>query len=299
MTAATSSPNHRRWLGGLAVVGVVVAVIAGSALLRVDEKTVGSATPNPAADRTRRTEPETPGESSDPAARATGVNQAPDRTGPASTATDTLESFMAAAKTLDNQLHAAAATINAAGPPWVAISDEVRDSVRDAEIGPVANAIPAGMPDELLQSVIAVYSDLVSRRGAMESFTYERDAVQPLTDDMLLAELGNGHAAAVRFDRDLDALASLASSTPAFTVPPGDSRAHAEVSLHTQYVDLLNSGCDGRGGAIITELPSIEWGQTVRGSETADGLIGVGDAVFDFTAELGSDGTWSVGIVAC
>jgi hypothetical protein len=81
-------------------------------------------------------------------------------------------------------------------------------AVQAAAPGPVAQTIPAGLPRDVLQSVILVYSDLSSRRLAMESFSSAPDLpYQPID---LLAELANGHAAAERFDDDLAGLRSLA-----------------------------------------------------------------------------------------
>jgi hypothetical protein len=291
------SPNPRRWLGGLAALAVIVGAGYTVAVLRDDENAAQS---DVAVPETRPTAaPTSPVVATDTAAPHSEASPVADDPGSPATATAALAGFFAASRTLDGQLRAAATAINGAGPPWPTIGDQVRTVVRDAEITPAATAIPAGMPDRLRQTVLVVYSDLVSRRQAMASFTHLRDSEPSLTDDMLLAELGNGHAAALRFDRDLRALELLASSTPAFTVAPNDSRARAEVLLLIAYVDGLNGGCDGRGGEIVTELPSIVWEPITTETYTADGGIGFGDELFHFTAVPDLDGTWQVALNAC
>jgi len=83
--------------------------------------------------------------------------------------------------------------------------------VRAAHPEPVAEATPAGLPRELLQSVVFAYSELSSRRAAMESFSYARAGGEVQGRD-LLGELGNDHEAAERFDADLASARALAAS---------------------------------------------------------------------------------------
>jgi hypothetical protein len=201
-----------------------------------------------------------------------------------------LAPFFSAAAAVDDQLHAAADAINGAGPPWETVTEDVAGTVRAADAAVVAGTVPAGLPDDLLRSVILVYSDLASRRAAMQSFA---DAGTPFdTDDALLAELDNGHAAATRFDSDLAAARSLAGSTPSVMVAPPDSREAAEVLLLVQYVDTSNAGCESRGGAVVAELPAITW------ESDNGGTIGTPPADIAFSATLGPDG-YQVEIMAC
>jgi hypothetical protein len=165
-------------------------------------------------------------------------------------------------------------------------------TVRAAELAPVAEAIPAGLPHDLLQSVILAYSDLSSRRAAMQSFAYARAAGETVHGD-LLAELGNGHAAAERFDTDLASARSLAASQPPVPVAAPDSRAAAELLLLLDYVHKANAGCDSRGGAVVTQLPPIVW------ESDAGGTIGSGLGAIEFEATLGPDGHWAAYIIAC
>jgi hypothetical protein len=64
---------------------------------------------------------------------------------------EVLDPFFAAAVTFDTQLRAAAAAINATGPPWEQIGVDVARQVRAADLDPVASAIPVGLPHDLLQ----------------------------------------------------------------------------------------------------------------------------------------------------
>ncbi|HEX2362047.1 MAG TPA: hypothetical protein VHI11_08260 [Jiangellaceae bacterium] len=215
-----------------------------------------------------------------------------------------LATFLSAAATLDGQLHEAAAAINAAGPPWV-ITETVARKVLAGDLEPVARVIPAGLPPDLLRSVILVYSDLASRRAAMQSFASAHDDnPRRERDAEWLAELANGHEAATRFDADLAATRSLAAATPPIAAVPADSRLVAEKLLLVQFVEKGNFGCNARGGAVLTELPVIIW-VPPSWNPDADGTIGGRNAGtedgagIDFTADFGPDGGWHVEITAC
>jgi hypothetical protein len=214
-------------------------------------------------------------------------------------AADVLTPFLAAAETLDAQLRAAATAINAGGPPWTGVSQEMADAVQAAALEPVAETIPPGLPDDLLQSVILVYSDLSSRRHAIESFSSAPDLPHQPID--LLAEVANGHAAAARFDDDVAALRSRAESTPPVTIGRSDSREAAETLLLVRFVELANGGCDSRGGSVFPELPSLDWISSAApdapdiGVPDWDGHVGG----IEFSADLGPDGTWEITIWAC
>lgn len=241
---------------------------------------------------TERTVPST-------AAPAATADQTTTTTALEPSAVEVLEPFLAAAETLDAQLQAAATAINAGGPPWTGVSQEMADAVQAAALEPVAETIPPGLPHDLLQSVILVYSDLSSRRHAMESFSSAPDLPHGPVD--LLPELANGHAAAARFDGDLAALRALAESTPPVTVARPDSREAAETLLLVQFVELANGGCDARGGSVFPELPPLDWTSSAApdapdiGLPEWDGHVGS----LEFSAEVGPDGTWEVMIWAC
>jgi hypothetical protein len=217
-------------------------------------------------------------------------------------AMEDLAAFLSAAATLDGQLHEAAAAINAAGPPWTDVDPELADLVSAAELEPVAQAVPAGLPPDLLQSVILVYSDLASRRYAMASFEITPPETGlsrgEILEQVLLSELGNGHEAAARFDADLAATRSLAVATPPIAAVPADSRLVAEKLLLVQFVGLGNAGCNARGGVVLTELPVITWAPPSWNPD-ADGTIGRPGSAIDFNADFGPDGTWHIAINAC
>jgi hypothetical protein len=66
------------------------------------------------------------------------------------------------------------------------------DAVQAANLEPVARSVPAGLPHDLLQSVILVYSDQSSRRHAMQSFARAPDFPHQPIDP--LEEIGRSHA---------------------------------------------------------------------------------------------------------
>lgn len=219
------------------------------------------------------------------------VTTIPTPTATQPSAVEDLAAFLSAAATMDGQLQDAAAAINAAGPPWTDVDPEVARLVNAAEIEPVARAIPNGLPPDLLQSVVLVYSDLASRRAAMGGFEHNPPSGWLGT---LQSELGNGHAAAARFDTDLAATRALAAATPPIAAVPADSRLVAEKLLLIRLVDKDNF-CDARGGAVVTSLPEIRWGP-VPYEPRADGWIGRPE--MPFTAEFRA-GIWEVNILAC
>jgi hypothetical protein len=203
-------------------------------------------------------------------------------------AADTLAPFFAAAETMDQQLRDAAAAINGAGPPWDTVSEELASAVRAADIGAVTATIPAGLPHELLEAVMLPYSELSSRRAAMQSFSYTRSPNEPHEDD-LLAELANGHEAAQRFDGDLAAARALAASLPPVTPAAYDSRETAELLVILDMVHKSNFGCDSRGGGIFTDIPTVTW------TSDTGGYVGS----VEFTATLGPGGQWEAYVIAC
>lgn len=195
-----------------------------------------------------------------PAPSDSATTAPPETTAPPTerpSAADALQPFFAAATTMDEQLRAAATAINGTGPRWEAVTQEVADRVNAAELEPVAQAIPAGLPRDLLLAVMRVYTDLSSRRAAMQSFALAGPfGVSPIDP---LAELANGHAAAERFDGDLVAARALAASLPPVTVAPPDSKAAAELLMVLEVVRLGNFGCNARGGGVMDELPTVVW----------------------------------------
>jgi hypothetical protein len=172
------------------------------------------------------------------------------------------------------------------------VTEELAATVRAADIDAVASTIPAGLPHDLLEAVMLPYSELSSRSAAMKSFSYTRTPDDPLQDD-LLAELGNGHEAAQRFDGDLAAARALAASLPPVTPAAYDSRETAELLVILDTVHKGNFGCDSRGGAIFDDLPTLTW------TSDTGGYMSTGGNAIDFSATLGPDGQWQAWLNVC
>jgi hypothetical protein len=294
-TDASAAGNRRPLLIIIATVLAVAVVVAVTTVLVLrDEEGATPSGPGTAVTPTTSGSP-TASPTQDPSSSPTGAP-----TQPAPNAAEALDPFFAAASRLDQQLQTAAAAINATGPPWEQITADVAGKVRAADLDPVSRAIPAGLPHDLQQSVILVLSDLTSRRMAMESFTFvervfpDDSNVAHLTNAQLLAELHNGHAAAVRFDSDLAAARALAAASAPIPPVPARSRLTAEVLVLVEYVRLANAGCDSRGGAVFPTLPRVVW-RSVPGWPEAEGTV---DRI-EFNADLRSDGTWEVYLFAC
>lgn len=247
--------------------------------------TATSATPTPSTVTT-----------SGPTASVTTTSPArpTETTTPRATALPQLRPFIAAATRMDQQLHVAARAINAAGPPWKTISPTLTSTVMAADIHVIDRALPAGLPDELRRATLTVYSDLSSRRAAMESFTIAHTAAEydPSYNhwgpEQLLAELGRGAAAARRFDADLARLEAVARSTHAFTRAAASSRATGERLLLIDLVHKANWGCDARGGGVVTDLPRIRW----TSATTGDLRMPKWDSVIPFTAVRDAGGRY-------
>lgn len=278
---------------GVIAVAVVVAIVISTLSLLVMLRGDRSATPGSSGPS-----PTTYGQATATSTSTSISTSTVTEASSSPSAAEDLAAFLSAAATLDEQLHKAAAAINAAGPPWAGIGPEVARVVTAADLAPVARTIPAGLPHDLQQSVILVYSDLSSRRHAMTSFEFTPLVPPHDSTESLLRELGYGHAASARFDADLAATRALAAQTPPIAAVPKNSRLVAEMLLLVRYVDQGNGGCDSRGGLVTIELPEIRWGAVVWNRD-ADGTIGPPGGAIDFTADFQPDGTWNLQIMAC
>jgi hypothetical protein len=291
------TPDGRRSLV-IGVVVVLVALIAGATsllVLRGDEGPSPSG-PGTGLSATSAPTPSTTESTTPPSAQP---SQGP--TGQRRSAAEALGPFLSAAAGTDRRLTEAAAAINGSGPPWTAISEDVARKVHAASTESLGRTIPAGVPHDLLQSVVLVLSDLESRWHAMSTFENagpvfpDTSNAAHRTNKLLLAELAGGHAAAARFDRDLAAARALAAATPPIASVPKQSRLTAEVMLLAQYAHMVNAGCDARGGVVLTKLPVITWGP-VPHADQADGTIGPYET--EFSAKL-TAGTWQVYLLVC
>lgn len=83
------------------------------------------------------------------------------------------------------------------------------------------------------------------------------------------------------------------------TVAGPDSREAAEVLVYVSYVNGANGGCDSRGGAVVTQLPTLDWIPT--GNPAGDGIPSWDGHIADiqFSADLNANGTWDVLLNAC
>jgi hypothetical protein len=283
------------------------AVVAGSlAALTLAVMACGD-TPaepvTPAAPEPTASTPATPATTqATPVTPTPTVTSAP--TVPRRTAAAQLAGFLAAARTMDTRLHRAAQLINAGiSAEAVTVRPATVAAVKAADLGRARREIPAGLDRELLRRVLLVYSDLSSRRMAMDPVTHAGAGVVvlprpspapagPSAEEFLLA-LRNGHAAAVRFESDYAALRSLAARAPAFTEPGQRSRAAAEVDIRVAYIDGANGGCASTGGQVFTRLLPLQWqsGGDGRWTGTVNGL--------GFRAEYRHGGWWRVWLDAC
>ena len=91
-------------------------------------------------------------------------------TPPAPSAAGQLAAFIAAAGQADSQLRHAAALVNGdIGATSMRFTPATLAAVRALGNAPVARAIPAGLPDELLREALVVYGDLASRTAALDA----------------------------------------------------------------------------------------------------------------------------------
>ena len=137
-------------------------------------------------------------------------------------------------------------------------------AVRGIQLAPVASALPAGLPTEMLREVLVVYGDLASRTDAFNGVQmYGSPGRQLLTGSpqaqSALRGLRNGTPAAARFNSDLAAARTLAQQTPLVTIAAPDSRAALELALRLQSISLRNSCGEEFGGYAPTSLETIIW----------------------------------------
>ena len=235
---------------------------------------------------------------------ASAEQQRPRATTPlAPSAAGQLAAFIAAAGRADSQLRHAAVLVNAdIGATSMRFMPATLAAVRALGSAPVARAIPAGLPAELLRETLVVYGDLSSRAAAFGGVRLDgypgRDLPiggQEAKD--VLRGLHNGGPAAARFGGDLAAVRSLAQQTPPLTVAAPDSRAAAELALRLYSIDLRNNCSEEFGGYAPTQFEKVFWTPASdRHSHHYEGTIGSGGRFqADYTAAHG----WQININAC
>jgi len=234
-----------------------------------------------------------------PSSSATSASAA---TSQAPSAAGQLAAFIAAAEQADSQLRHAAALVNSnIGTTSMRFTPATLAAVRALANAPVARAIPAGLPDDLLRETLVVYGDLASRTAALEAVGRSGYPGQKLPiggpdAQAVLRCLHHGAPAAARFGADLDAVRSLAQQTPPLTHAARDSRAAAEVALRVNSIDKRNSCSDECGGYAPTQLETVIWHPgTDQHSRHYEGTISGIRFQADYTAAHG----WQIIIYAC
>lgn len=219
---------------------------------------------------------------------------------PAPSATAQLAPFISAAEQADSQLHHAAALVNAEiGATSMRFSPATLAAVHALSDSAAGRAIPAGMPVELLRSVLTVYGDLSARTGAfggVRLYGYGGHELPIGGQDAksVLRGLHNGAPVAARFDADLATVRSLAQQTPPLTVAPPVSRPAAELALRVNSIDKHNFCSELFGGYAPTQLETVTW-TTDQPSQHYQGTIGGTAFQADYTAAHG----WLININAC
>jgi hypothetical protein len=273
------------------IAGVIaVTVLALTACGRATTQTPGGGT-SPA--------PSPPAPASTQATAAASTHA----TAPAAASAGTqLAAFFAGAARADNQLRHAAALINGnIGATSMRFTPATIVAVRGIDLAPVAAALPAGLPAEMLREVLVVYGDLASRRGAfggveIYGFSGRELPIGGQEAQSVLRGLRNGAPAATRFNSDLAAARGLAQRTPTVTVAAPDSRAALELALRLQSIGNRNSCSMMFGGYAPASLRPITWQpSTAQHARHYEGLVGGVRFTADYTVRHG----WKIIIYAC
>lgn len=212
-------------------------------------------------------------------------------------AAQALVPFFAAVAGIDSALQAAAAAVNAGiGEQTVTVDRATIDLVDAAAPWPAAAAVPAGLDQATEQAVLLVYSDLVSRYGALRGGdclqlgTVPRDA---LNADCFV----RGHDAKVRLPGDVEAAQAAAAASTLTTPDPG-ARAAAEVRLRLASIEKANLGCGTMGGLIATDPLPVVWASEPAGDPAMPPTEGTVNGI-RFRATYDDSAGWSVELLAC
>ncbi len=202
--------------------------------------------------------PSTPAPSTAPS--PSGSASAPTASEGPSAAAD-LAPFVAQAAVVDERLRTAAARINEVVTPGTFEVDATTASAVVAADPETAFALlPAGMPPDLLDAAITVYSDLATRRAAMNAFEYAGTVSDRTSDRQYAIDcLRHGSAAAAAFDGDLAALVALAAPLPPIDRPAPDAAEAAELVVVGTWISLGYNGCAGCGGDPVRTAPEVTW----------------------------------------
>ena len=220
----------------------------------------------------------------------------------AGTAETDLAAFLTATQRVDARLRVAADRINAAiTPDQIRLDPATVAAVTAADRNQAAAAIPPGLPSALLQRVITVQSDLVSRRAAMAQFgtvagTWLR--TDSWTSDWI-SWLGHGSTAARRFPADLAAVRDLARTLPPVSVAAPTSVAAAELGARVAIIRMLNTCSDTYGGIVVTDLQPISWQRRPTSTASGHGVYGAAPTRLPFDATYRTGSGWAIDITTC
>jgi hypothetical protein len=293
-TPAADGPD-RPWYGRRAwqlIVGAIVLVALAAAIGFVAGRGSGSDQQVSTATTEATAESTTPA-TADSTVPETGY------TAPPQTAARDLDGFLTLARAADQSLTEAAARINASTTATdITYDDRTVGLLTFAAPSSLARSLPPGMPDQLQQAALLVYSDLVSRWAAMSAGPCPHDAgTHPRSQYDENHCFVEGAAAAARTDGDIAALDHLAGSTPKFTIPAQDSRPAEELAARANSIDLQNLGCANVGGVVVTELIPIVWQTQPSGDDRGDWQGTVGEIPFRGTYDQARG--WVIEIRAC
>jgi hypothetical protein len=282
-----------RSLRSLTVLAVTVGLAAGCG---------STAPPGASSTPSSRAATSIPGGGTIPATSRPAPTTTSTTAPPASSAATQLAAFFTAAQHTDSQLTHAAALINGdIAATSMRFTPATIAAVRGIELAPVASALPAGLPTEMLREVLVVYGDLASRTDALNGVRAYGSSGRKLPigspeAQSVLGGLHNAAPAAARFDGDLSAARTLAQQTPRVTVAAPDSRAALELALRLQSISLRNSCDEDFGGYAPTSLETIVWQpSTDQHPSHYQGLIGGIRFAADYTIQH----AWKINIYAC
>ncbi len=225
-------------------------------------------------------------------------------------ALDTLGPYLLRVAAVDAALKKAAAAVNGdVGAGTLDLRPATKAAIEAASPSGAGDAIPAGVPANLLGRVMLVQSDLVSRWASLVGYS-RIGGIAPVarTDPAAadaLACLSRGGTAASSNAADVRALTTTAAGMPSLTPLASESRDAADVRLLLSYLEGQNLGCASCGGYRYTTLPVITWYPVPRPAtadypQQADGTIGPsGSTGPEFSATWSPSAGWQVTIYAC
>lgn len=259
-------------------------------------------TPPTRAPTTAPPDSTTPDNSSDdpagPDSGTSGESEVPAEPPGGGDALDALAPFFAAVAETDQNLRAAAEAVNAGiVGDTVTFDQSTIDAVDRGAPDGVAATIPTGLDPAVEQAVLLVYSDLVSRYGAMRGGDCVYVSTRPRAE-LNVDCFVRGHEASIRTSGDVDAAYAAAAATPATVVPDPESRQSAEVPLRIEYINKANMGCGTMGGYLAVQTIPIDWVTEDSGAPEVpptDGRVGG----IGFTARYDAGSGWTVDLRAC